>query len=96
MSIVTQKYETFFVNAHQNEVGTVLLRIRASRSGASYPKLTTSLVNVSLRFKTLTLQIHCYFLLEKCENHLHCKRFSHFYNKNNSGFDNVVGIYLTS
>ena len=26
------------------------------------------------------------FLLEKCENLLHCKRFSHFSNKNNSVF----------
>ena len=29
----------------------------------------------------LNYQIHCYFLLEKCENLLHCKRFSHFFNK---------------
>ena len=27
-----------------------------------------SLVNVSLKFKTLISQIHCYVLLEKCEN----------------------------
>ena len=26
-------------------------------------------------------KIHCYFLLEKCENLLQCKRFSHFSNK---------------
>ena len=58
-------------------------------------KLMTSLVNVSLKFKMLILQIHCYFLLEKCENFLQCKTFSHFSNKNNSVFDNVVGIYLT-
>ena len=44
-------------------------------SGAGCSKLTTSLVNVSLKFKTLILQIHCYFLLEKCENLLQCKRF---------------------
>ena len=47
--------------------------------GASYSKLTTSLVNVSLKFQTLILQIHCYFLLKKCENTLHCKGFSHFF-----------------
>ena len=35
--------------------------------GASCSKLTTSLVNVSLKFQTLILQIHCYFLLKKCE-----------------------------
>ena len=54
-----------------------------------------SLFNVSLKFKTLILQIHCYFLLEKCENLLQCKRFSHFSNKTDSVFDNVVSIYLT-
>ena len=51
------------------------------RPGASCSKLTTSLVNVSLKFQTLILQIHCYFLLKKCENPLHCKGFSHFFNK---------------
>ena len=50
-------------------------------SGPSCSKLTTSLVNVSLKFQTLILQIHCYFLLKKCENPLHCKGFSHFFNK---------------
>ena len=40
------------------------------RSGPSCSKLTTSLVNVSLKFQTLILQIHCYFLLKKCENPL--------------------------
>ena len=32
--------------------------------GPSCSKLTTSLVNVSLKFQTLILQIHCYFLLK--------------------------------
>ena len=49
--------------------------------GVSCSKLTMSLVNVSLKFQTLILQIHCYFLLKKCENPLHCKGFSHFFNK---------------
>ena len=31
-------------------------------------------------------KIHCYFLLKKCENPLHCKGFSHFSTKNNSVF----------
>ena len=48
-------------------------------SGPSFSKLTTSLVNVSLKFQTLILPIHCYFLLKKCENP--CKGFSHFFNK---------------
>ena len=39
-------------------------------SGPSCSKLTTSLVNVSLKFQTLILQIHCYFLLKKCKNPL--------------------------
>ena len=64
------------------------------------------LFNVSLKFKMVILQIHFHFLLEKCENLLHCKRFSHFSalqkiltffpTKNNSVFDDIVGIYLTS
>ena len=41
-------------------------------SGPSCSKLTTSLVNILLKFQTLILQIHCYFLLKKCENPLHC------------------------
>ena len=69
---------------------------RATMSGPGCSKLTTSLVNVSLNFQTLILQIHCYILFEKCENLLHCKRFSHFSTKYNSVFDNLVSIYLTS
>ena len=49
--------------------------------GPVVQNLTTSLVNVSLKFQTLILQIHCYFLLKKCENPLRCKGFSHFFNK---------------
>ena len=41
--------------------------------GPSYSKLTISLVNDSLKFQIAVLQIHCYFLLKKCENLLHCK-----------------------
>ena len=47
----------------------------------SCSKLTTSLVNDSLKFQMAILQIHCYFLLKKCENPLQCKGFSHFINK---------------
>ena len=50
-------------------------------AGPSCSKLTTSLVNVSLKFQTFILQIHCYFLLKKYENPLQCKGFSHFFNK---------------
>ena len=40
--------------------------------------------------------MHCNFLLEKCENLLQCKIFSHFPTKSNSVFDNILGIYLMS
>ena len=39
------------------------LKVKIPRVGCL--KLTTSLVIVSLKFKTLILQIHCYLLLEK-------------------------------
>ena len=59
------------------------------------------------------MRIFCTAKDSKCENLLHCKRFSHFESfavqkiltakdshifptKNNSGFDNLIGIYLTS
>ena len=44
------------------------------------------LVNNSLNFQMAILQIHCYFLLKKCENPLHCiAKDSHiFSSKNNS------------
>ena len=35
--------------------------------GPGYSKLTTSLVNVSVKFQTLMSQICQYFLLKKCE-----------------------------
>ena len=66
-------------------------RCHSYHPGAGCLKLTTLLVNVFLKFKTLILQIHCYFLLEKCD-----AKDSHIFpTKNNSVFDNVVSIYLT-
>ena len=50
-------------------------------SGPGYSKLTTSLVNVSLKFQMLISNISQYFLLKKCEKLLQCKSFSHFFNK---------------
>ena len=41
------------------------LQMQHYKSGPSCSKLTTSLVNVSLKFQTLILQIHCYFFVEK-------------------------------
>ena len=48
-----------------------------ARSGPSCSKLTTSFVNVSLRFQTLISEIYQYFLLKKCEQLLQCKNSSH-------------------
>ena len=55
-----------------------------------------SLVNDSLKFQMAILQIHCYFLLKKCENPLHCKGFSHLSTKNNSVFAFEVDICQTN
>ena len=44
------------------------------RPGPGCSKLTTSLVNVSLKFQTIVSQIRQYFLLKKCE-----KLFSRFF-----------------
>ena len=74
--------------------------------GASCSKLTTSLVNDSFKFQMAILQMHCHFLLKKCENPL--QRILSFFStknakdshilstKNDSVFAYVVGIYLTS
>ena len=42
-------------------------------------KLTTSLVNVSIKLQTLISEIQQHFLLKKCEKFLHYKNFSHFF-----------------
>ena len=55
-----------------------------------------SLVNVSLKFQTLISEIRQYFLLKKCEQLLHCKSFSHIFNKNVSVFGYKVVKHLTS
>ena len=65
-------------------------------SGPGCSKLTTSLVNVSLKFQTLLSEIFQYFLLKKCEKLLQCKRFSHFFNKNFSVFGYKVVKHLVS
>ena len=49
--------------------------------GASCSKLRMPLVNNWLKIQMAILQIHCYFLLKKCENPLHCKGFSCFQQK---------------
>ena len=57
----------------------------------------TSLVNVLLKFQTLILQIHCHFLLKKCENPLHTAKDSHIFStKNISVFVTLADICLTN
>ena len=50
-------------------------------TGQGCSKLTTSLVNVSLKFQTLITEVYQYFLLKKCEKLLQGKSLSHFFNK---------------
>ena len=63
------------------EVCLRLLISLSKSSGAGCSKLTTSLVNVSLKFQTSKTEICQYFLLKKCEKLLQCKSFSHFFKK---------------
>ena len=65
-------------------------------SGPSCSKLTTSLVNISLKFQMLISEISQYFLLKKCEKLLHSKSFSHFFNKNIGGFGYKVVKHIAS
>ena len=60
-----------------------ILVVKDKSAGPGCLKLTTSLVNVSLKFQTLISQI---FLMKKCEKLLHCKSFSYLANKNVSVF----------
>ena len=54
-----------------------------------------SLANDLLKFQ-MAILLHCYFLLKECKNLLHCKGFSHFFNKNNSVFAFEVNIYVVN
>ena len=65
------------VNARKNNGK----RTSSQIPGAGCSKLTTVLVNVSLKFQMLISQIRQYFLFKKCEKLLQCKSFSHFFNK---------------
>ena len=58
--------------------------INGQRSGSDCSKLTTSLVNVSLKFKTLMSQICQYFLLKNLRSF--CKSFSNFFQQKISVF----------
>ena len=66
-------------------------------TGPSCSKLTTSLVNVSLKFQTLILQIHCYFFVEKNVRILCTAKNSHIFStKNNGVFVTLADICLTN
>ena len=67
-------------------------------SGPGCSKLTTSLVNVSLKFQTLISEIFQYFLLKKCEKLLQCsaKASLIFSTKNFSVFGYKVVKHLMS
>ena len=71
-------------------------RSQYNTSGAGCSKLTTSLINVSLKFKTLILQIHCYFCWKNVRIFCSAKNSHIFPTKHSSVFDHLVGIYLTS
>ena len=64
--------------------GTVL---KLTSTGPGCSKLTTSLINVSLKFQTLISEICQYFLLKKCEKLSKCKSFFHF-------FKQKISVYL--
>ena len=65
--------------------------------GPGCPKLTTSLVNVSLKFQMLKSKIRHYFLLKKCEKLLHLQKLLLFFQqKNISVFGYKVIKHLTS
>ena len=72
----------------------ITLQLKTSGPGCS--KLTTSLVNVLLKFQMLISNICQYFLLKKCEKLLQCKSFSHFFNKNISVFGYIAVKHLMS
>ena len=75
--------------------------VRVKTPGPGCSNLTTSLVNVSLKFQTLISHICHYFFAtifcwKKCEKLLQCKSFSHFFNKNISAFRYKIVIHWTS
>ena len=65
-----------FIHARETALPTELT-LRIPEPGCS--KLTTSLVNETLKFQLFISQICQYFLLKKCEKLLQCKSFSHFF-----------------
>ena len=68
------------------------MKIDIRKPGPSCSKLTMLLVKDSFKFQMAILQIHSYFLVEKCN----AKDSDISSTKNKSVFAYVVGIYLTS
>ena len=66
------------------------------KSGHCCAKLMTLLVNISLRFQTIS-NIRLYFLLKNCEKLLHCiAKASLIFSTKISVFSNKVVKHLTS
>ena len=77
-------------------VGSTWIKISSlpfSSSGLGCSKLTTSLVNVSLKFQMLISQLCQYFLLKKCEKL--AKAFLNFSIKNINVFGYKLVKHLT-
>ena len=70
----------------------MLIRICIKKIRGQLFKLSRSLVNDTLKFQITTLQIHCYFLLKKCENLLHCKGIFTFFFSTKNTFNNVFAF----
>ena len=75
---------------------TSTVSFTSKRPGANCSKLTTLLVNVSLKFKTSILQKRCYFCWKNVRIFCSAKNSYIFPTIKNSVFDNVVSIYLIS
>ena len=86
VTVIFVKFTERLIHLH------VVVKLTGNTDSASYvhvhitgpgcSKLTTSLVNVSLKFQKSKPEICQYFLLKKCEKLLQCKSSSHFFNKN--------------
>ena len=74
-----QRISSLYLHFNSYELKHLKVSFLRPRPGCS--KLTTSLVNETLKFQTLISQICQYFLLKKYEKLLQCKSFSHFCNK---------------
>ena len=77
-------------------MAVLIVLILLKQSGPGCSKLTTSLVNVSLKFQTLISEICQYFLLKNQRSFCSAKASLIFSTKNISVFGYKVIKYLTS